>query len=82
MAWTCEQLAKRWTELEEGDASTTERVVARLHLALCRRCARYVEQLQRTRDALRELREDEPLDESAVVAARARYAAWASSPRD
>lgn len=75
MAFTCEQVARRLTELEEGGGSAAARLGLRAHLALCRRCQRYVEQMKVVRGALSALREDAVAEaslERALVAFRAR----------
>lgn len=75
MAFTCEQVARRLTELEEGGGSAAARLGLRAHLALCRRCQRYVEQMKHVRQALSTLREDAVAPaslEQAMAAYRAR----------
>jgi anti-sigma factor RsiW len=57
MAITCEQVARRLTELEEGGGSAAARLGLRAHLAICRRCQRYVEQMKQVRSSLSTLRE-------------------------
>ena len=58
MAITCEQVARRLTELEEGGGSAAARLSLRAHLALCRRCQRYVAQMKQVRETLSALREE------------------------
>lgn len=56
MLFTCADLAKNLIELEEGNASSFDRAAMRLHLSLCERCRRYVDQLDQVRRALVSLR--------------------------
>lgn len=57
MLLTCADLAKNLVELEEGNVSSFERAAMRLHLSICERCRRYVEQIDQVRRALAGLRE-------------------------
>ena len=56
MMFTCADLAKNLLELEEGNASSFERAAMRLHLSICERCRRYVDQLDQVRRAHASLR--------------------------
>ena len=45
---TCQELAELVTDYLEGALSLRQRVRFRLHIAGCRNCARYVEQMRTT----------------------------------
>jgi hypothetical protein len=52
MAFTCEQVARRLTDLDEGGGTSVERIGLRVHLAFCRRCQHFVAQMKQVRSAL------------------------------
>lgn len=75
---TCKDIATLATDHLEGRLSFGQRLRIRLHLAMCRHCRTYVEQIAQTIDTLRRM----PMD---PVPARTREALltcfrdWASS---
>jgi anti-sigma factor RsiW len=52
---SCQEITDRVTEYLEGELSLLQRLQFRLHLAMCRTCSRYLEQMRLTIAALREL---------------------------
>jgi anti-sigma factor RsiW len=48
IALTCQELAELVTDYLEGALSRRKRLCFRLHIAGCRNCARYVEQMRTT----------------------------------
>lgn len=65
MIVTCEDLAKKLTDLEEGPASSVMRASMKFHLSICARCRRYVAELRAIRQSLAEVRTSSPLAEDA-----------------
>jgi hypothetical protein len=57
--WSCRQVTERATDYLECDLRWFERLQCRLHLLMCRACARYLGQLRLTRAAMQALRKDE-----------------------
>ena len=57
MLLTCRALVQHLTELEEGTLPAHDRLLARMHLALCSNCRRYRDQLVAARRALSALSE-------------------------
>ncbi|HZO12722.1 MAG TPA: hypothetical protein VFB62_05680 [Polyangiaceae bacterium] len=72
MIVTCRELTEMSTDKKEGKLTRAQRLAVALHLAWCRRCKRYLEQVDLTVDALHRLR-DEPVSSSARRALRARF---------
>lgn len=70
MLLTCADLAKNLVELEEGNVSSFERAAMRLHLSICERCRRYVDQIDHVRRALATLREPRVEGVGSVAKAR------------
>ncbi len=61
MRLTCREVTERASELLDGTLSPVERLTLRAHLAVCRNCRAYLDQLRRTVASLRTL--SEPLAE-------------------
>lgn len=80
MLLTCADLAKNLVELEEGNVRSFERAAMRLHLSICERCRRYVDQMDQVRRALAGLRE--PRAEAPLGASLERALAAFRAPRD
>lgn len=59
---SCKELTERATEYLEGDVSFGERLMFRMHLAMCKHCRNYVEQIRLTAEALGLMDTDEPLN--------------------
>ena len=59
MIVTCRELTERSTDKKEGRLTRGERLAVALHLAWCRRCRRYLAQLDLTVDALRKLHDED-----------------------
>ena len=57
MLLTCRSLVHHLTELEEGALPAHDRLLARMHLAICSNCRRYRDQLLAARRALAALSE-------------------------
>lgn len=72
---TCRDIAEQVTEHLEGQGSRLERLRFRLHLLLCRHCRTYVDQIEQTIRALREL-PPEPPDSGARSGLLARFREW------
>jgi anti-sigma factor RsiW len=70
---TCRDVTEHATGFMEGDLPVRARLAVRLHLAVCRMCRAYMEQLHRTRGFLqgRALAAPPP-DVEAQIVARAR----------
>lgn len=59
MILNCQQLVEKVTDAQEGRLSTLDRIGWAIHLAWCRHCRRYVEQMDQTVQWLRNLSTDE-----------------------
>ena len=55
MIVTCRELTEMSTDKKEGKLTRAQRLAVALHLAWCRRCKRYLEQLDLTVEALNRL---------------------------
>lgn len=64
MIVTCRQLTEMITDQKEGKLSSLQRAGYALHLAWCRGCRAYVEQMNWTLAAMKEL-PDEPVPDEA-----------------
>ncbi len=64
----CRQVTEQASALIDGELSLAQRLQMRLHLAMCRHCSRFVNQLRLLRDALgrRAPASGEPLPAAAV----------------
>ncbi len=58
---SCRELTERSTELLEGDVPFGQRLMFRLHLAMCAHCRNYVEQIRLTAAALGLMETREPV---------------------
>ena len=70
MLVACRALVQHLTELEEGALPAHDRLLARMHLAICSSCRRYREQLLAARRAL------SALSEVPALSAREPFAAF------
>jgi len=66
----CRSVAHDWTELNEGNLPFWRRAGLRFHLAVCPACKVYVKQMGATIEALHEVEEPLPEDESRAIAER------------
>jgi hypothetical protein len=57
LMYSCEEAARRSSRAMEEPLSPTERVLLRLHLAMCERCTNFTRQLAFLRQAARRLPE-------------------------
>lgn len=53
---TCRRVAENATELDEGCMGSFNQLRMRIHLAICRTCARYLKQMQVTKSACESLK--------------------------
>lgn len=68
MILSCQQLVEKVTDAEEGRLSALDRIGWAIHLAWCRNCRRYVQQMKQTVKWLRSLPADESAPPSVVSA--------------
>jgi hypothetical protein len=79
---TCQEVTELSTELLEGTLSWRLRWQVRIHLAMCRLCRRYIEQLRLTIAALRRLRPEGRIDRERLRReALAEFRAWKEHQR-
>ena len=67
MILNCQQLVEKVTDAQEGRMSALDRIGWAIHLAWCRHCRRYVEQMRQTSRWLRSLSAQERAPASVVT---------------
>lgn len=80
---SCREVTQSAGDYLDSDVSWSRRMQIRLHLAMCRHCRRYVEQLAISIKALRGIKEDPVAPDTAeqVIAAVRRAKATAGNGR-